>query len=323
MRLHSWTQVEYISLLLISVVLCGTPIFAQEQAPSATSTISVNVKVVALDALVRNPDGQLVLDLGKDAFTLKVDGKPTAVRYFNRDNDLPLTIGLMIDTSGSQRVYFDEEALNSETFLNNILTNPKDRALIACFDSRIDLLQKMTTRLNELHNALRRLDYLAPETGPGATRLYDSIAALSKSVTSPEAGRRALVILTDGDDNGSQTSLQDAIREAQLAGVAVYGVLYTHDVIGGVPYPSAASLRPSGIAVMKQISKATGGRAFVVGTGTPIAEIFAEIGQDLRSQYRFGFTPLPSKPGKFHSIELRTGDKHQTIQARSGYITPE
>ncbi len=80
--------------------------------------------------------------LGKDAFTLKVDGKPTAIRYFNHDNDLPLTIGwLMIDTaSGSQRVYFDEEALNSETFLTNILTNPKDRALIACFDSRVDLL---------------------------------------------------------------------------------------------------------------------------------------------------------------------------------------
>jgi len=100
-------------------------------------------------------------------------------------------------------------------------------------------------------------------------------------------------------------------------------VLYTHDVIGGVPYPSSASLRPSGIATMREISKATGGRAFVVGTGTPITEIFAEIGQDLRSQYRFGFTPLPSKPDKFHPIELRTGDKHQTIQARSGYYTPD
>jgi len=312
------------SSLLILVLACSPLVaLAQDEPQPATSTISVNVKIVAIDAVVRDPDGQLVLDLGKDAFTLKVDGKPTPIRYFNHDNDLPLTIGLMIDTSGSQRVYFDEEALNSETFLTNILTNPKDSALIACFDSRIDLLQKMTTRLNELHNALRRLDYLAPETGPGATRLFDSIAALSKSVTGPEAGRRALVVLTDGDDNGSQISLQEAVREAQLAGVAVYGVLYTHDVIGGVPYPSSASLRPSGIAVMREISKATGGRAFIVGTGTPVAEIFAEIGQDLRSQYRFGFTPLPSKPGKFHPIELRTTDKHQTIQARSGYVTPE
>jgi VWFA-related protein len=317
-------QSHSISLIFLAAVSCAIPVVAQQQeAQPATSTISVSVQVVAIDAVVRNPDGQLVLDLSKDAFTLKVDGKPTPIRYFNHDNDLPLTIGLMIDTSGSQRVYFDEEALNSETFLTNILTNAKDRALIACFDSRIDLLQKMTTRLNELHNALRRLDYREPEVGPGATRLYDSIAALSKSVTGPEAGRRALVVLTDGDDNGSQTSLSAAIREAQLAGVAIYGVLYTHDVIGGVPYPSPGILRPSGINVMKEISKATGGRAFVVGTGTPIAEIFAEIGQDLRSQYRFGFTPMPSKPGKFHPIDLRTGDKHQAIQARSGYITPE
>lgn len=311
------------SLLILALASAPLVAFAQEEPAPVTSTLSVNVQVVAFDAVVHNPDGQLVLDLGKDAFTLKVDGKPTAIRYFNRDNDLPLTIGLMIDTSGSQRVYFDEEALNSETFLTNILTNPKDRALIACFDSRIDLLQKMTTRLNELHNALRRLDYREPEKGPGATRLYDSIAALSKSVTGPEDGRRALVILTDGDDNGSQTSFSEAIREAQLAGVAVYGVLYTHDVIGGVPYPSPGSLRPSGINVMRNIARATGGRSFVVGAGTSIAEIFAEIEQDLRSQYRFGFTPLASKPGKFHPIELRTGDKHQTIQARSGYYTPE
>jgi len=309
--------------MLLPLCCCFLPGLIRAQEPPATSTISVNVQVVALDAVVRNPDGDLVRNLDKDSFTLKVDGKLTPIRYFNRDNDLPLTIGLMIDTSGSQRVYFDEEALNSDTFLTNILTRPGDRALVACFDSRIDLLQPMTSRLNELHNALRRLDYRQPETGAGATHLFDAIAALSKSVTSPEAGRRALVILTDGDDNGSQTSLSGAIREAQLAGVAVYGVLYTHDVIGGVPYPSSASLRPSGIATMREISKATGGRAFVVGTGTPITEIFAEIGQDLRSQYRFGFTPLPSKPDKFHPIELRTGDKHQTIQARSGYYTPD
>jgi Ca-activated chloride channel family protein len=280
---------------------------------------------VAVDAVVRKPDGQLVLDLDKDAFTLKVDGKPTAIRYFNRDNDLPLTIGLMIDTSGSQRVYFDEEALNSDNFLTNILTHPKDRALIVRFDSRIDLLQKMTSRLTDLHNALRLLDYHDPAIGTahGGTLLFDAISIVSKDVIGPEAGRRALVILTDGDDNGSRTSLSDAIRQAQLAGVAIYSVLYTRDMIGNTQYPVAVGGRVSGIDVMRQASKATGGRSFIVGTGTPIAQIFAEIEQDLRSQYRFGFTPLASKPGKFHSIELRTGDKHQVIQARSGYITPE
>jgi VWFA-related protein len=303
----------------------AVPVLAQEELPPQTSTLSVNVQVVAVDAVVRNSDGDLIRNLDKDAFTLKVDGKPTGIRYFNRDNDLPLTIGLMVDTSESQSVYFDEEALSSENFLTNILTNPKDRALVVRFDTRILLLQKMTSRLTELHNALRQLDYLNSENSAvhGSTLLYDAIASVSKSVVSDEPGRRALVILTDGEDNGSRAALSDAIRQAQLAGVAIYSVLYTREMIGGTRYPVAVGGRVSGITVMQQISKATGGRAFIVGAGTPIAEIYTEIEQDLRSQYRFGFTPLPSKPGKFHSIELRTGDKHQTIQTRGGYYTPE
>jgi Ca-activated chloride channel family protein len=317
-----WIRFAQIGL---AIALCATAICAQEEPPPAASTLSINVRVIAVDALVRDRDGELIRNLDKDAFTLKVDGKPTEIHYFNRDNDLPLTIGLMIDTSGSQSMYFDEEALNSENFLTNILTNPQDRALVVRFDSRVLLLQKMTSRLNELRNALRLLDYRDPAIGTrhGGTLLYDAIATVSKSVISNEAGRRALVILTDGDDNGSVTSLSDAIRQAQVAGVAIYSVLYTREMIGSTRYPVAVGGRVSGITVMQEISKATGGRAFIVGTGTPIAEIFAEIERDLRSQYRFGFTPLPSKPGKFHSIELRTGDKHQSIQSRAGYYTPE
>jgi VWFA-related protein len=307
-----------------AISLCATPALAQEPPPP-TSTITIKTQIVAVDAVVHTPDGDLIRNLDKDAFTLKVDGKPTEIRYFNRDNDLPLTIGLMIDTSESQSVYFDEEALSSENFLTNILTHPKDQALVVRFDTRVLLLQKMTSRLNELHNALRQLDYLNSENSAvhGSTLLYDAIASVSKSVTSDEPGRRALVILTDGGDNGSRASLFDAIHQAQLAGVAIYSVLYTREMIGGTRYPVAVGGRVSGIDVMRQISKATGGRAFIVGSGTPIAEIFAAIEQDLRSQYRFGFTPLPSKPGKFHSIDLRTGDKHQTIQTRAGYYTPE
>jgi VWFA-related protein len=302
-----------------------TPLFAHAQEPPPTSTLTIKTQIVAVDAVVHTPAGELIRSLDKDAFTLKVDGKPTQIRYFNRDNDLPLTIGLMVDTSESQSIYFDEEALSSSNFLSNILTDPKDRALIARFDSRVLLLQKMTSRLNELQNALRQLDYLNSENSAvhGSTLLYDAIAAVSKSVTGSEPGRRALVILTDGGDNGSRASLSDAIRAAQLEGVAVYSILYTREMIAGRQYPATPGMRPSGISIMQEISRATGGRAFIVGTGTPIADIYAEIEQDLRSQYRFGFTPLPSKPGKFHSIDLRTGDKHQLIQARAGYYTPE
>jgi Ca-activated chloride channel family protein len=304
--------------------LCAIPSLAHAQEP--TATITVTTQVVAIDAVVRGPEGQPLLTLDKDAFTLKVDGKPTPIRYFNRDNDLPLTVGLMIDASASQRVYFDEEELSGDIFFTNILTRPQDRALVVRFDSHVLLLQKMTTRLTDLHNALRTLDYSTPTTsGTGnGTLLYDAIAAVSKSVIGNEAGRRALVILTDGDDNGSRASLSDAIHAAQLSGVAIYSVLYSGEMLaGGGRYPASAATRPSGIDIMQQISKATGGRAFIVGAGTPIAQIYADIEQDLRSQYRFGFTPTPSKPGKYHSLELHTADKHQTIQTRAGYYTPE
>jgi Ca-activated chloride channel family protein len=291
------------------------------QEPEPTTTLTVTTRIVAIDALVRNADGDRILNLDRDAFTLKVDGKPTPIRYFNRDNDLPLTVGLMIDTSGSQRVYFDEEALNAENFFTNTLTNPKDQALVALFDTRVVVLQPMTSRQSQLRNALRRLDY-RDTSFQGRTLLFDAIAEVARSVTSTEPGRHALVILTDGDDNGSRASISDAIHQAQLADVAVYSVLYTSEMIGGTQYPASPSVRPSGINVMREISRATGGRAFVVGRGTSISQIFSEIEHDLRSQYRFGFTPLPSKPGKFHSIDLRTTEKRETIQTRSGYYTP-
>jgi VWFA-related protein len=311
-------------LLILALAISIRPLCAQEEPLPQTSTITVNAQIVAVDAVVRSPAGQPLLNLDKTAFTLKVDGKPTDIRYFNRDNDLPLTVGLMIDVSGSQRVFFAEEELSGDNFFTNILTRDGDRALVVAFDSRAILLQSMTSSLPQLHNALLRLGYSNATTGTTAngTLLYDAIVGVSKSVISNEPGRRALIVLTDGEDNGSRASLADAIHQAQVSNVAIYSVLYTSEMIGLDRGPVTGIMRPSGIGIMRQISKATGGRAFVVGGGTSISQIFAEIEQDLRSQYRFGFPPLPSAPGKYHTIELRTGDKHQDIQTRSGYYSP-
>jgi Ca-activated chloride channel family protein len=320
-------------LLLISLALCSLPRLAAAQddttpPPSASSTLSVDVRVVAIDAVVRDQQGELVLNLNKDDFTLREDRKPVAIRYFNRDNDLPLTVGLMIDTSGSQREFFSDEALASDIFLRNTLTNPQDRAFVVRFDSQVLLLQKLTSSLPELHNALRLLDYQRDPgiaTHRGGTLLFDAIGVVSANIIGQQAadktpGRRALVILTDGDDNGSRNDLAAAIRQAQLADVAIYSVLYTNE---DPNYPHVSTGRPSGIEVMREISRSTGGRSFIVGPGAPIKQIFAAIAQDLRSQYRFGFTPPPSKPGKFHALELKPVDKSLTVQARAGYYTPQ
>jgi Ca-activated chloride channel family protein len=305
-----------------ATLLVAAGAIAQQDAaaPDPQATISVNVKVVALDAVVHDKRGELVAGLDKDAFKLRVDGQQVPVRYFNRDNDLPLTVGLMIDTSGSETAYFDTEELAGDTFLRNTLTNPEDRAFVARFDSDVVLLQGMTSNLGALHNGLRRLDYRsAPTNSHGGTLLFDAIAKVSREVMAPVVGRRALVVMTDGDDVGSRTDLPHVIREAQLDDVAVYSVMFTNEDPG---YPQVSGLRQSGIEVMREIAEATGGRSFQIGHGVGVVQIFAEIAQDLRSQYRFGFTPVASKPGKFHKVELQVAGPF-VVQTRKGYVTPE
>jgi Ca-activated chloride channel family protein len=305
-----------------------TPDAANVQAPDPAATLTVKVQMVAIDAVVRDKKtGELAPQLAKDSFTLRVDGKPAEIKYFNRDNDLPLTIGLLVDTSGSEREFFDEEAAASDVFLRDTLRPPDDRAFVVRFDTEVLLLQKMTSSLRYLHDALRLLGLQRePPKGArhGGTLLFDAIVRSSIEVIAKEPGRRALVVLTDGDDNGSMTDINSAIRAAQLEGVAVYSVLYTNDVAGGLRIdPARSGPRPSGVATMALIARATGGSSFVVGMGTPVSDIFAAIAADLRSQYRIGFTPAASKPGKQHSLELRAKDMHLDVQARTAYITPQ
>jgi Ca-activated chloride channel family protein len=305
--------------------LMGVGAIAQQETPSQATepaaTLSVSVKVVALDAVVHDREGRLAGGLGKDSFQLRVDGKPVPVRYFNRDNDLPLTVGLLIDTSGSEATYFDTEALAGDTFLRNTLTRAEDRAFVARFDSEVAMLQGMTGNLSALHNGLRLLDYQrSAQKAAAGTLLYAAIAKVSQDVLGSMAGRRALVVMTDGEDNGSAIDLAHTIRQAQLDGVAVYSVLFTNE---DPNYPHAPGMRPSGIGVMREMAEATGGRSFVAGHGVSVSEIFASIAQDLRSQYRFGFSPPPSKPGRFHKLELQTVDRSLVVQTRKGYVTPE
>jgi len=334
-------RTSLISVLALRSVLA----FAQDAPPPAPeqSTLSVKVRLVSVTALVHDKKGAPVHGLTKNDFLLREDGKPQPVRYFNDDNDLPLTIGLMIDTSGSLRVHTEEERAASSTFLQQMLTRPADRAFILHFDSRIELLQKTTSDMDKLKTALSNLikfeaaDAAAaaekdkkdhPLHTVGTTQLYSSIGAAARMVIAKEPGRRALIVLTDGDDRGSNISLDDAIRQAQLADVAVYSVLYLPQgagpglaLSGGIA--AGHALANNGNSVMQRIAQETGGRTFVVSKETPITRIYAQIEEDLRSQYRLGFTPTDAKPNSFHSLELKTVDKHLTVQARTGYFSAD
>jgi VWFA-related protein len=297
-----------------------------------------------MNALVRDKQGQLVHGLTKDDFVLRADGKPQTIRYFNTDSDLPLMLGLMVDTSGSMAVHAAEAQQASAAFLQAMMTQPQDRAFVLRFDTHILLLQKPTGEVPKLQSSFLLLSLddtisdpnakkgarppSAPRHAIGGTLLFDAIDAAARQVVLKEPGRRALVVLTDGDDNGSKTSLEDTIHEAQLADVAVYSVLFLRDGAGpgmalSGPIAQGHALGNNGYNVMQRIAIETGGRAFVVSKEMPVERIYAAIEEDMRSQYRIGFTPPSGATKAFHTLELKTHDKHQTVQARTGYVSAE
>ncbi len=231
-----------------AALLSGWTLAAQD-----TPTFSSNVKVVNVLATVRDKHGQIVNNLTKDDFKLQQDGQPQSIRYFNKDTDLPLSLGLLVDTSMSQRRLIEQERTSSYSFLNNLMRpDDKDKAFVIHFDWDVELLQDLTSSRPRLEAALDKLDN--PRSAPGyggggggggypsggggypggggghhgggGTTLYDAVFLASDEVTRKLEGRKALIILSDGVDTGSKVSLDRAIETAQRANTLVYSILY-------------------------------------------------------------------------------------------------
>jgi Ca-activated chloride channel family protein len=218
----------------------------------------------------------------------------------------------MVDTSGSQRAYIPYEIAAGRAFFPAMLTRPDDRAVLVQFDSSILQLAKLTTSVLTLQHALAYLtqshdDIVRP--GPGGTLLFDAICAVSHLELGTQLGRRAMVVLTDGGDNGSHFSQKDAIREAQRADIMIYTIYYSNG--GGDE------------GALRDLSRQTGGREFTVGPSSTLQQIYASIAADLRLQYELGYRPPDTRPNKYHKIDLRATDKTLTVQARDGYFTPK
>lgn len=206
-------------------------------------TISVNVKVVTLPVTVRDKHGQIVRDLTAGDFDLGEDGHAQAIRYFTQETDLPVTLGLLVDTSLSQRNVLEEERNASKMFLDQILTNPKDSAFLIHFDREVELLQDLTASREKLQKGLESLrtpsddrsgggnsgssDPRGGRAGHGGgTLLYDAVFLASNELMKKQQGRKALIILSDGVDRGSKESLESAVESAQRADTVVYSVLF-------------------------------------------------------------------------------------------------
>jgi VWFA-related protein len=214
------------------------------QAQDAAASIAVDVKVVTLPVAVRDKHGKIVRDLTKDDFTLQEDGRPQTIKYFSQDTNLPLTLGLLVDTSRSQTGVLEAERNASRSFLDQMLVQPKDKAFVIHFDREVELLQDLTSSREKLQAALdllktpsdrdRSNDPNDPSNSPsgsdshhgGGTQLYDAVFLASNELMKKQPGRKAIVILSDGVDHGSKTYLESAIESAQRADTVVYSIYF-------------------------------------------------------------------------------------------------
>ena len=301
----------------------------QDQDQSA-ETLKVNVNVVQLFFNVKDKKGALIPNLPKDAFQVLEDGQPQTIKYFAAESNLPLTLGILIDSSGSQARVLDMEKQVGGDFLSQILRD-KDLAFVISFDVDVDLLQDFTNSIHSLKSALNSAKIntaggggtgipglgggTIPTQGtPRGTLLYDAVYLAAHDELSQQVGRKAMILLTDGEDQGSRLKIRDAIEAAQKADTIVYVLLCAdRGFYGFGGY--------SGDREMKKLTEDTGGRVIEVGNKfEKLKQGFDQIANELRSQYNIGYTPTNSKlDGTFRKVQIQTNSKDYKIQARTGY----
>jgi VWFA-related protein len=281
-------------------------------------TFSTDVKVVNVLATVRDNKGSLVHGLTRHDFTVLEDGRPQTIRYFSQDSDLPLTVGLLVDTSLSQRTVLDEERSASFHFLESVLREDKDLAFIVQFDEAVFVRQDLTSSRKELEATLQVLDPPDSDLGASGTLLYDAVRTASNQKMLKQNGRKALIILSDGVDMGSQATLTDAIEAAQRSDTLVYSILFSDQTAYGMS--ARHSVPPEGRAALERLSRETGGGYFEVSKKRTIAQVFASIQEELRTQYSLGYvSDNPVKSSGFRKIHLMAKKKGIVVQAKDRY----
>jgi VWFA-related protein len=300
-----------------------------DDSQQPTETLKVNVNVVQLFFNVKDKHGALIPNLTKDEFEIAEDGKPQTVKYFNAESNLPLTLGILIDSSGSQLRVLDMEKEVGGAFLKQILTD-KDLAYVMDFNVDAELVQDYTRDVHRLQAALNKVKIntgftTGPIPGAGGgpvptapsrgTVLYDAVYLSAHDMLAKEVGRKAMILLTDGEDEGSQLKIKDAIEAAQKADSMVYVLLCADRGF----YGSQGAFY-SGEGEMRKLTEQTGGRVINVGNKfDKLREAFDQIAAELRSQYNIGYTPTNTKlDGTYRKLEIKNKQNYK-IQARAGY----
>ena len=355
-----WEFARTNSLLLATLLVLapGAALRGQQQPqqqsppqPQQQPKIAVEANMVTVFASVRDKKGQIISNLTKGDFALEEDGRAETITYFARENDLPLTVGLLVDTSLSQRRVLGQERTASSSFIEHTLReDKKDQAFLIHFDFEVELLQDFTSSRKKLESKLDLLEtpemQRASDDGGGhrhggGTLLYDAIYLASNDMMMKLQGRKAVIILSDGDDRGSKETLGSAIESAQRANTVVYSILFKDDEPfsprggyggggwgghgggGGHRYPQQEQ-RPDGKKILERISKETGGRLFEVSKKQTVDQIYDQLAQELRAQYILGYVPDKSAASAgYRKIHLVTKQKDLAVQARDGYYADQ
>jgi VWFA-related protein len=297
------------------------------------STLKVEVSLVNILFNVRDKKSGLVGNLNKDDFKVFEDGKEQEVKFFNRETDLPLTIGLLIDVSASQTNLIEIEKNAAYQFFGSVLRK-QDLAFLISFGEESELLQDYTNSAKLLRAGLDGLHVSSGVGGfgpgpvptisqPRGTVLYDAVYVASADQLKGQVGRKVLVLITDGEDEGSKYRISQAIEAAQKADAIIYGFYYVDRPF----YMSRGMVFQGGSdAALRQMSEDTGGHVFHVDRKMSLQQAFDELQNEMRSQYAIGYTPSNAvKDGTFRKVEVKTNNHDWKVQARKGYyaIKPE
>jgi VWFA-related protein len=310
---------------LVTIVACALAATAMPQEPvQSGQTIKSQVTLVNLFATVRDKNKRIVGDLKQEDFKVQEDNQDQKISFFSKEVALPITLALLLDTSGSEQDMLGAIQEAGSAFLHRILRKG-DEALVMSFDSDVDLLSDFTDNRAQLDRAVRRARINIPSGGsiggnPGpigsrqitGTALYDAIYLACSEKLNTEAGRKAIVIVTDAQDEGSKVKLEEAIEAAQRTDTVIHILLVADPRFGG------------NASVAHKLAEETGGRMIAVRSEKKLLEAFDEISEELRSQYTLGYYPTnTARDGKFRKIKVETNNHDLKVLTRKGYYAPK
>ena len=314
------------ALAALGAVALFHPVWLAQDAPAqGEETLRIATEVVNVYAVVRDKN-RPVTGLNREDFEVTEDDRPQEVRYFSRETDTPLTLGILIDTSGSQVRVLGVEQQEAKVFLEQAITK-RDLAFLLRFDTEVELLQDLTANHRLLSKAIDSTVINSgaggavpgpfPSSGGGGTNLHDAVYLSARELLKNEVGRKVIIILSDGQDTGSSKKLGEALEAAQRSDVIIYSIAV---IDRGFYFDRASGF--SGDTVLRRYAEQTGGRVIEVNRIEDTAQAFREIAEELRTQYSLGYTSSNTRrDGSFRKIKIKIRNQDYKIFARRGYYT--